>query len=159
MAVRPRRGGGDFSERGITTLVIDHAAVAALFLPEGQVFRWGKRLGEEVEVAAKAHLFWRHGEDTGALKRSIGSSVTPTGNSFNVSVRATDHKALWIHEGTRAHRIEPTDPNGKLHFFWIKQGRFFKGHVGQGIHHPGTRAIPFLRDGMHEVLHRHHIGV
>ncbi len=130
-----------------------------MFNPTGQVFRWGAELGLKVERKAKEKLVPGRGYRDGALQRSIGHSTVPAGESLNVYVRAENYKAIWIHEGTDPHPIGPKNPEGALHFYWIKAGRDFKGRPGQAINHPGNKANPFLKDAMVEVMIEERLGV
>lgn len=49
--------------------------------------------------------------------------------------------ALYVHEGTRPHMIFPRRPGGTLAF--EVDGRTV---FARSVHHPGTRARPFLRN-------------
>lgn len=161
-----RRGGGDFGDRGITTVVIDRAAVDRFFQPGGDVYSWARNIAREVEVLAKASLVPGHGYRTGELQRSIGSSATPTAHSVISSVRATAKHALVYHNGSVPHEIHPNsyDFEGQLHFFWLKKGRWFKRYfpdnregLQEYVRHPGFRGNPFLADAAEVILRQHQI--
>lgn len=60
------------------------------------------------------------------------TSCSPTRQSYS----------LDVHEGTDAHDIQ-AQPGGVLAFMWHGQMTFLSR-----VHHPGTAAIPFLRDAL-----------
>lgn len=89
--------------------------------------------------------------DTGRLGRSIrempqmytpfhvDGGVEAGGGAENV------HYAVYVHEGTRPHRIVARRAQF-LHFWWQGREQFRKS-----VWHPGTRARPFLRNAGRQV--------
>lgn len=91
----------------------------------GDVYRWLKRKGYEMEMGA-VHEVLPHFK-TGRLAQSIYSDVerVPVGLKLIVGARAGH--ALVHHQGSRPHAIPIIrSPNPRV------------------VHHPGTRANPFL---------------
>lgn len=80
--------------------------------------------------------------DTGELLESIHDEHHAIGIG-RVYV-GTGHWAS-VEYGSRPHDIRAHNPNGALHFFWLREGRdvFFRS-----IHHPGTLAQPFMRSAL-----------
>lgn len=91
----------------------------------GGVYRWLKRKGVEMTVAAKADA----GFETGRLKKSIYHDIerVPLGLKLTVGARAPH--ALVHHEGARPHAIV------------IKKTKSRKPRT---VLHPGSKANPFL---------------
>jgi hypothetical protein len=85
---------------------------------------------------------------TGKLGRSIreddqimaGPFVVTGGVSAGGGAEGVDY-ALYVHEGTRPHMIFPRRPGGTLAFEMDGRTVFAKS-----VHHPGTKARPFLRN-------------
>lgn len=152
------RGSGDYGfDDGFTILVLDRAKIAAMMLPGGMVYSFTKKTVEEIELVAKAKLLPGRGFRTGELSRSVGHSVTPTAGTVVGSVRATSRHAIFYHNGTIGHRIEPRRPDGVLAF------RIFHGFseviYARSVWHPGFAGHPFLREAQDEVLSARGIAV
>lgn len=149
----------------VSVLVLDRAAIAAMGLPGGQIYRWGARLGREVKEEAQA-LLVLHGAGPGPLWESVASSSVPVAPmpGVQVNVRAgTDHALFYI-KGTRPH-IETTvgrrttvyrsGPHkgrtdwGFMKFFWLRGG-FTRWE--QTVFHPGWRGYNFLDEAKDHVL-------
>jgi hypothetical protein len=85
---------------------------------------------------------------TGRLGRSIreddqvttGALFVTGGVSAGGGEEGVDY-ALYVHEGTRPHMIFPRRPGGVLAF--EVDGRTV---FARSVHHPGTKARPFLRN-------------
>lgn len=86
--------------------------------------------GLQVEGAAKKNA----PVDTGRLRSSIRTRMYP----LRAVIEANSNYAHWVHDGTKAHVIEPK--GGKALF--IKGMGFYKR-----VKHPGTKAQPFLTRG------------
>lgn len=151
------RGGGEFGfERGITVLVLDHAAFLRMNLPGGMTYRFVRNLGIEIEGVAKANLRPGHGYATGHLAESIGSSATPAGEAVVGNVRASASYAKYVHDGTAPHHIRAKF-GGALKFtrYSYNTGKVkkFVFKYPRGVNHPGHPAPnPFLTDAMNSVL-------
>lgn len=151
--VAPHRSGG------ITLLVLDHKKIDALFQPGGITFRWMRNVAQEVDHLAVEHIVeGAKGYGKGVLETSISHSVTPAGARNLVShVTSSDPNAMFVHQGVRPHRINPTVPlrrtvdgaTGGLVFYWRRKGRVVRvPHVN----HPGYEGNPFLTKALSEVL-------
>lgn len=88
---------------------------------------------------------------TGDLKRSIRHRVRRTINGYTAEVYSTAPYAIYVHEGTRPHRIEPKPPRKALRF---EVGGGPVVVFARGVNHPGTKAQPFLRDALDRVAPR-----
>jgi phage gpG-like protein len=77
---------------------------------------------------------------TGNLRRSITSRVEAAGERGVVGTAVTYARA--VHEGTKPHDIVPV--HAKALAFKIGGTKI----VRQRVHHPGTKAQPFLTDGL-----------
>lgn len=89
---------------------------------------------------------------TGELANNIIIEEANFGNDLEIKVIANSSHALFVHEGTQPHdinaRLAP-----EMIFFWHKVGAtVFRKHV----RHPGTRAVPFLRDALESIMSRFH---
>jgi hypothetical protein len=109
--------------------------------PGGDVGRWLRRKGRQMEAAAKRDV----GVRTGRLKRSIKRKHerVPRGQQMVIGAYAIKPgmKGSYAHdhhEGTPSHII--VGPVGKLLVF-RKGGRTIRVH---GVRHPGTHANKFL---------------
>lgn len=87
---------------------------------------------------------------TGTLGRSIREDPQVQRSPFHVSggVTAHAHYAAPVHEGSRPHIIRARNAQA-LHFWWNGREVFVKS-----VHHPGSRARPFLRNAGQAVVHR-----
>lgn len=120
--------------------------------PTGMTGKW--TLEQANKVADHARLLapkpgQGKGYATGETVFSIkvdGPTVGRSGPEVRV-LSNTDH-ARFVHEGTTPHKIRAR-PGKKLVFFSRKAGRvLFKDEV----HHPGTRANPFLVKALRAVF-------
>jgi hypothetical protein len=111
---------------------------AILHSPGGEVGRDIQRRGRLVVQRARSLVPVK----TGALRNSISMQTGSVGGEVSVSISASARHAMWVHEGTAPHSIHG---NPLLVFYWPRVGRtvFFR-HVN----HPGTKAVPFLRDAL-----------
>lgn len=106
----------------------------------GQIFRgFHRSLTRRIANQARADVPVK----TGNLGRSIGE-LPQEYRPFHVSggVEATADYAVFVHEGTRPHIIRARNAKA-LHFFWEWGNREV---FAKSVHHPGTRARPFLRN-------------
>lgn len=80
------------------------------------------------------------------LADNIDSKLVPSGRKgYDVQLTAAVPWALYVHRGTRPHRI---DGNPLLSFYWPKAG---KQMVRPFVNHPGTRPNRFLLDAVRQV--------
>lgn len=105
--------------------------------------------------------------DTGNLRASITQKISLTDKEIVGRVGTNVKYALFVHDGTRPHRISANDAKS-LVFFWpavgtltvvpkkatgwngyyAKKTRFM---IGKGyVNHPGTKGRPFLRTALFE---------
>lgn len=82
----------------------------------------------------------------GQLKAGIRvDPLIENGSSFTISVSSNAPHAGYVEFGTDPHRIAPKTPDGRLVFFWDREGRMFFGGKGQAIeNHPGGKEKPYL---------------
>lgn len=87
-------------------------------------------------------------DDSGNLKRQIREDPAYFTGVLTMHGGVTSHApySLYVHEGTRAHDIEAS-PGHVLSFPWHGGRAFFKD-----VHHPGTRARPFMYEAMLETI-------
>lgn len=103
-----------------------------------------RRLGPRIVANAKRRVNVR----SGALKRSIGHSVSRRGPLVRLLVFARARHARFVHDGTRPHVIRPR--NARALRFEVG-GRIV---FAQRVNHPGYKGNPFLRDAVREELTR-----
>ena len=116
----------------------------------GTVGRWLTGMGREITTAAKLQA----GVKTGALKASIHMehSRNPLGQEIRVGSNNIKY-ATMHHEGTKPHIIVPNRAP-QLVFMSAKSGRprIIRTTL---VHHPGTKANPYLTIPMRTVLAAH----
>ncbi|WP_375483339.1 HK97 gp10 family phage protein [uncultured Jatrophihabitans sp.] len=126
-------------------LDISAAAFEAWALsPDGPIVALMAEKGALVEELAKKNA--PKGR-TGDLEESI--QMTPpviVGGRVEVTVEATAPYALYVHEGTRPHVIEPR--TARVLAWEGPDGPVFSRRVS----HPGTKANPFLQDAVVAVI-------
>lgn len=88
---------------------------------------------------------------TGDLKRSIRHRVRRTIYGYTAEIWSTAPYAIFVHEGTRPHEIRPNPPRKALRFASGGGGRIV---FARRVHHPGTKAQPFLKDALDRVAPR-----
>ena len=86
---------------------------------------------------------------TATVEGSVASSLDSY--AMNIKIDAPDARAWEFGSGLHATRgqaapypIAPKNPNGRLVFYWKREGRLFVGRPGQAIAHPGIKAQPFI---------------
>lgn len=127
----------------------------------GETGQWLKvRVGDPLAIKARENAP-KPGKATGRTgisfaKGELASNIiieqTNFGPDLQIKVVANSPHAVFVHGGTRPHdinaRLAP-----EMIFFWHKVGRtVFRKHV----RHPGTRAVPFLRDALESIMSRFH---
>lgn len=111
--------------------------------PAGPLFRYMVTLEAKVETQAKRNASGSIvGVRTGNLRSSIHSDTVIRGTTLVGQVIADAEYALAVHEGQRAHDIEPN--RSRVLAWQAPEGMRFATRV----HHPGTRARPFLTDAL-----------
>lgn len=82
---------------------------------------------------------------TGELQSRIKTARGRWGFEVEGQVIAVPKYAIFVHEGTAPHIIKPKKPGGQLVFFSAKAGHTIHTTI---VHHPGTRAVPFLSENL-----------
>lgn len=101
---------------------------------DGDIKMFLGRLGEQISANAKVLC----PDDTGRLSHSIDHEVS--GHTLRVGTNV-DY-ALYVELGTKPHVIRPKT---KKALYW--EGA---GHPVPEVHHPGTRAQPYLRPALYK---------
>lgn len=134
-------------------LIIDGAAMAELLRsPGGPVGRMLIERSTRVQARAK-QIIGPH-RKTGCLEDSIVKRSERLGDELAIRIQSDTAPcsptrtsySLFVHEGTAAHDIAAKD-GGVLAFQWHGEAAFFAS-----VHHPGTAAIPFLRNALPAAL-------
>lgn len=85
---------------------------------------------------------------SGTLRSSLEARIVGQGPTLAAEVGSwTVDYATFVEYGTKPHDIRPKDSNGVL-VFWVKG----KKVTTKLVHHPGTRAQPFIRPAL-DILH------
>jgi hypothetical protein len=100
---------------------------------EGAIEDYLEKVAGEIEVDAKAGC----PVDTGHLKESIEHEV----DGLTARIGSNVSYAAYVEEGTRAHEIRPKTAGA---LFWPGAA-----HPVGVVHHPGTRAEPYLRPALY----------
>lgn len=100
------------------------------------------RLSRRVVAQAKVNA----PVDTGYMRAQIAADpMVTTGMTVRQTIRVggdAAEYAIYVHEGTRPHVIRPR--NKSVLMFNGREGKVF----AREVHHPGTRARPFLRNAL-----------
>lgn len=137
----------------IAHTVMNREALLAVGAPGGPVYNHWVMLMARIDMTAKRKL----SNDmvnvrTGNLRSSQAAPVIIVrGNTIVGVAENTAAYAYYVHEGTRPHEIRPV--RAKVLRFTPRgaQAPIFRPLVN----HPGTRARPWLRTAMEEVLALH----
>ena len=114
----------------------DKNVTSLLTNPRGMVGRDLRKRARLVERQAKVLV----GVDSGALKKSIHTSLAIDARGLYANIGSNLYYALAHHEGTRPHIIRSSSP-GKLLRFPVR-GRIV---MVDSVRHPGTKPNPYLR--------------
>jgi hypothetical protein len=119
--------------------------------PRGLATAYVRRITRQIENRARLYA----PVNTGNLRSSITSVVTSRGLTVSGVVGTPLEYAVYVHEGTRPHEITPRTPGGTL--TWKAGPGSGENRPGPRVYarrtfHPGTRANPFLRRAMEDVL-------
>lgn len=134
---------------GEVKLILDGAAMAELLhSPQGPVGR--TLIVRSTRVQTRARQILAPHRKTGCLDGSIVKRPETVDGELAIRIQSDTTScsperqsySLLVHEGTAAHDIAATRA-AVLAFEWHGEMVFF-GRV----HHPGTKAIPFLRDAL-----------
>ncbi len=106
--------------------------------PNGEVGRWLKDKGREIQNLAKAKV----GVRTGRLRNSLHMRHMRDSRGQYVWVGSTLNYALAHHEGTAARTIVPK--SGKVLRF-VSRGQIVYAH---SVQHPGTKANRYLSEAL-----------
>lgn len=136
--------GGSFEGR----VVIDPQKLAAwLRSPSGPLVRELFTAGDIVKAGAKKRV----GVASGDLRDSIVKRfLSGPGGEPEMWVGSESEYAVFHHDGTDPHVIEPIRPGGVLSFVWAGERVFFKK-----VNHPGTKPNPFLKDALDDLRGRY----
>jgi hypothetical protein len=117
---------------------------------QGPIFRWMVTTNLSIEAEAKRNASGPIVDvRTGNLRAGITSDVEIRGELLVGVTRASASYAVAVHEGTRPHEIDA--PTGRV-LAWQPPGG--PPAFATRVQHPGTKARPFLRDGMTTVIGR-----
>lgn len=95
--------------------------------------------------------------DTGALKQAqVKSPIVVTGQKVVAGVKYLSKYAVFVHDGTKPHSIEPRK---RKVLAWIPRGPGGKTVFAQKVWHPGTKAQPWLREALEESAQRQGFSV
>lgn len=133
-----------------TRLVIDGAALHELLTgPDGPVVQELEYMGSAVQTGARSMIRPSMVRtDAGlSLRDSIVKRLVP-GTEPSMHVIGNKPYAYFVHEGTGAHEIRPRTKKA-LKFYSGSAGGFVFAKV---VHHPGTRANPYLTQPLEQVL-------
>jgi hypothetical protein len=127
-----------------------------LTFDEGSISEFGGKAESGLErlrndaVIATGKIVVQHAKQgnfkdrTHQLRSTISAqNIGMVGQYFTVEVKAPKKYASFVEKGTRPHDIpKPARPPGKpLVFYWERMG---VDVVTFGVHHPGSKAIPFF---------------
>lgn len=139
-------------------VTLDEAGIRALLTsPQGEVGRDLLRRARKVQAEAVRLA----PVDRGTLRASITQEIQTEGGRLVARVGTNVNYAVFVHEGTRPHIIRPRSKK-VLSFVWpnapaaVAAGRKKGKSRGKSgprvafrfVHHPGTRARPFLRQAL-----------
>lgn len=128
----------------LRTVKFDAAAMDTLLRsPGGSVGLHMKNIGVRIVVMAKRLC----GNETGRLSKSIQMSQARVAGGQLVRVFSNVRYAYYVHEGTRAHVIDPT---GMRIMVFQEAGRRV---YAQKVIHPGTRGKYYLTIPLKRVVH------
>jgi hypothetical protein len=137
-----------FNEREVEELLRGpNGAVARMMAAKAEVVAEGQRRRCPVSRDGS------HGRPPGYMRSKIGWAMyrDERGLYFEAgsSARTPDGKPypLYVEYGTRPHVIRPKRPDGTLH--WV--GNDGMSHFAKQVHHPGTRAQPFMRPSLDDI--------
>ena len=123
---------------------LDSLSIAQMLTGEaGPVVRFMR----ETTRAVKNRAVLKSPVDTGHMRNSHREVVEVNRGSILAYVVVDADYAEFVHEGTHAHTIKPKHAGGYLAF----PGRDGKTVFAKEVHHPGTRAQPWLLESLEEV--------
>ncbi|HKN57161.1 MAG TPA: HK97 gp10 family phage protein [Amycolatopsis sp.] len=100
-----------------------------------------ERVTQEAKRLAPVSPVGEQDHPSGQLRSSIGWDLTHDGRQLVAEVRAETDYALYVEVGTRPHDITS---HGDYPLRNPKTGAVF----GRTVHHPGTKAQPYLRPSL-----------
>lgn len=126
-------------------LVIDGARMQEFLRgPQGPISRMLIERGELVKRDARRRVPVR----TGKLRDSIVKRfVEEVPGGLGIRVVAAQPYAVFVHDGTKPHVIAARR-KASLAFFWANGPNGAGLYFFQSVNHPGTKAVPFLRDAL-----------
>lgn len=134
---------------GGMVVVLDDPAIARLLNSEdGPVARMLVEKGQQVTQEAKrlCPVSPRGSGDhrSGHLRSSIGWDLKRDGEGLHAEIGTDVDYGLYVEVGTKPHVIRSTGP-------WPLRNRRTGQTFGQVVHHPGTRAQPYLRPALDSI--------
>lgn len=88
---------------------------------------------------------------TGELRARQRVIFRITRTTVEAQIEARTSYAMYVHEGTKPHDIRPKRVSTLR---WVTAGSMYGGggiHFAKLVHHPGTRAQPFMRRALQEI--------
>lgn len=137
MAIRSRGSGA------VVVVNINHAAVARMTNPGGQVDVYTKGKAESIKVKARQIVPVKSGRLRNSIKVQQSHDLKGQFTS-GYEVAADAPYAAFVHDGTRPHVIE----GNPLLVFQVGGTTVF----ARKVNHPGTRGNPFLLRATQTVL-------
>lgn len=130
---------------------VDRAALIGLGqAPGSPIHRWMTITTIRVDDRAKQYLSGVMAKvRTGNLRSSQSSRVEVTAGRIVGVVENSASYAAAVHNGTAPHEIRPRSGNRVL-TGWVFDGQPVFTPV---VHHPGTKARPFLAQALADVIH------
>lgn len=129
-------------------VTVDRETLLALGAPGGPIFTKFLSLGAKIDSNAKQKLSGQYLKvRTGNLRSSQSFRVVSSGGLLTLINENTATYAAALYFGSRPHEIRPR--RAKALTGWSYQGAPVFALV---VHHPGTKAKPWLADAQREVL-------
>ena len=123
---------------------VHRAELERQFIPIGR--RAVNEVARDIEREAKRRVPVR----TGHTRSTIRAHEARVSGPFRIGTEVTaGGAAVYLERGTRPHIIRARRAHA-LHFNWHGREVFFKS-----VHHPGTRARPFMSEAAAIVAARH----
>lgn len=139
-----RAGSSTLTVREVRINIDPQKAAEILRSPSGPVYRRMVVVSDKV----KQRAIDLAPEQTGRLKSEIVKRLSVEGDRIVAHVISPTPYALFVHEGTKPHVIEPKSakvlafqPHGSFGVVFARR-----------VNHPGTQRQPYLTDALREVI-------